>query len=113
MAQKIVVDGDVDFVALVRLVALELGTPQSHTTAHVQAVLDVIGRSLAEGRKVKLTNFGTFEPAMHTIAAGALGGRVTESTSVKTVRFHTTGRLLAAIRSGASVDTLRKAAKSF
>lgn len=109
---------DLNFGGLVMAYATERGKPTENVDQRedaredVQALLDVLGRTVAAGHSVKLNNFGSFERGTHKIAAGALGGRVTRTTTVKTIRFRASGKLLAAVRSGRRVTTLRRDAKT-
>jgi nucleoid DNA-binding protein len=107
------IEGDLNFMGLAKAVSIETGRSAAETQEIVQATLDVIGRTLAAGYSVKLTNAFTLSPSRRRVAKGALGGRVTRSHYVKTVRFHLNGRLHDAIRSGHKVTTLKKATKSY
>ena len=106
------ITGDLNLTGLAYAVAVERSKPQAEAQEDVQAVLDIIGRTLANGHKVKLTNFGTFEPGRRRIAKGALGGKVERSMNVRVVKFHLNGRLLEVVRSGRKVSTLKKAGKT-
>lgn len=103
---------DLNLMSLIGAVSAESGLSTADTQKAVQTTLDVVGRALAAGHKVKITNFGTFEPARRRVAKGALGGRVERSRMVRVVRFHLNGRLLEAVRSGRRVTTLKKTGKS-
>jgi len=111
MSKQAQVEGELNLTRLAEAVAAERGVGVAEAQRFVQSVLDVIGRAVADGQRVKLTNFATFEPSTHTIAAGALGGRVTEARVVRTVRLRLNGKLHTAVRQGLPVGTLRKAAK--
>lgn len=104
--------GDVNIGALSTALANERGKPVAEAREDLQAVLEIIGRTVAAGHRVRLTNFGTFERGTHRIAKGALGGRVLRDTTVKTIKFHGSGKLLAAVRSGRKVGSLRKDPKT-
>jgi nucleoid DNA-binding protein len=107
------IESDVNLMSLAAYVAAEQGTSVDDARATIQVTLDVIGRALANGKKVKLTHFGTFEPGRRRIAKGALGGRVERAMTVRVVKFHLNGKLHDAIRSGRKVASLRKAGKSY
>jgi nucleoid DNA-binding protein len=106
------IENDLNFIALSRAVAAETGQTDESAREAVQAVIDVMGRALAAGFKVKLPNAFTLEPSRRRVAKGALGGRVERAMTVKTVRFHLNGKLHDAVRSGRKVTTLRKTGKS-
>ena len=103
---------DLNTIALTRAVATETGHRPDDVQVVIQATVDVIGRALAAGYKVKIPNAFTLEPSTRRLGAGSLGGRVKRARTVKTVKFHLNGRLLQAIRSGRTVTTLKKAGKS-
>lgn len=105
--------GDLTLTHLAAAVAAERGVSREEAKAFIQSTLDVIGQALADGHRVRLSNFGSWEPGVHVVAAGAMGGRVAEATEVPTVRFHLNGLLREKIRSGEQVDTLKKAPKSY
>lgn len=112
MSKRAQVEGELNLTRLAEAVAAEQGVGVDRAQAFVQSVLDVIGRAVAEGHRVKLTNFATFEPSTHTMAAGALGGRVAVPTVVRTVRFRLNGKLHDAVRQHRPVTTLRKSSKT-
>jgi nucleoid DNA-binding protein len=103
---------DLNFIEMSKAVAAETGWSQADAQQAVQAVVDITGRALAAGFKVKLPNAFTLEPSRRRVPAGALGGRVKRSHYVRTVRFHLNGRLLEAVRSGHKVTTLKKSGKA-
>lgn len=109
---RVKIESDLNLTSLCRAVAAETGQTEESTRVAVQAVLDVTGRALANGHKVKLPNFGTFEPGRRRVAKGALGGRVQRAMTVRVVKFHLNGRMHDAIRSGHKVTTLKKNGKS-
>lgn len=104
--------GDLNFSSLVTAYATERGKPTEEAREDVQALLDVLGRTVAAGHRIRLNNFGSFERGTHKIAAGSLGGRVRRARTVKTIKFHASGKLLDAVRSGRTVTTLRRDAKT-
>ncbi len=106
------IENDLNLTSLVSAVATESGLSRADVQAVVQSTLDVTGRALANGHKVKLPNFGTFEPGRRRVAKGALGGRVERAITVRVVKFHLNGRLHDVIRSGRRVTTLRKTGKT-
>jgi DNA-binding protein HU-beta len=97
-----------NFGALVEAVAARTDLSRSDARLAAQAVLDVIGGAVAEGKAVKLTNFGTFLPRLHRMLPGQLGGRITEPGTTRVVGFRMSGRLADAVRAGEPVHTLRK-----
>lgn len=104
--------GDLNFMALVEAVSVETDVYPEEVREIIQATVDVIGRALAAGHKVKIPNAFTLAPSTRRLGAGSLGGRIKRARTVKTVRFQLNGRLLEAVRSGRKVTTLRKAGKS-
>jgi len=112
MAKQSSTDGELNLSALITAVAREQGVGYDRAQAFVQSTLDVIGRTVAAGHRVKLTNFATLTPSTHNVAAGALGGRVAEAYDVPVVRFRLNGKLHDAVRQGRPVTTLRKSPKT-
>lgn len=112
MTTEISITGELNQTGLTRAVAARTGRTLDESAETVQAVLDVIGVALAAGHTVKISNFASLVPTTHTVAAGALGGRVTEAYKVNTVKIRLNGRLHDAVRNGTPVTTLRKSAKS-
>lgn len=106
------IEYDLNFSSLADAVALETGQTKEAARETVQAVLDITGRALASGHRVKLPNAFTLEPSRRRVAKGALGGRIERAMTVRTVRFHLNGKLHDAVRSGRKVTTLRKTGKS-
>lgn len=104
--------GDLNFGGLAAAYATERGKPTEEARDDIQVLLDVLGRTVAAGHRVRLNNFGSFERGTHRIAKGALGGRVKRATTVKTIKFHASGKLLDAVRSGRKVTTLKRDAKT-
>lgn len=106
------ITGEVNLTALVAYVAAETGRSKAETQETIQTTVDVIGRALAGGHRVKISNAFTLTPSTRRLGAGALGGRITRARTVKTVRFQLNGRLLEAVRSGRKVTTLKKTGKT-
>jgi nucleoid DNA-binding protein len=103
---------DLNFGALATALAAERSKPVDEARDDLQSVLEIIGRTVAAGHRVRLTNFGTFERGTHRIAKGALGGRVQRAVTVKTIKFHGTGKFLDAVRTGRKIGSLRKDPKT-
>jgi nucleoid DNA-binding protein len=103
---------DLTLMSLTEAVAAERQMRPAEAQEVIQTTLDVIGRALAGGHSVKLTNFATFTPGKRSLGAGSLGGRVERRTTVKVVRFHLNGKLHDAIRAGRKVTSLKKDGKS-
>lgn len=106
------IESDLNLMALVDAVVAETGQRREDVQSVIQSTMDVTGRALANGHKVKLPNFGTFETGRRRVAKGALGGRVEKTMTVRVVKFHLNGRLHDVIRSGRKVTTLRKSGKT-
>lgn len=100
---------DLNFMLLVDAVAAETGVPRDTAERVLQSGLDVIGRTVAAGFRVRLSNFGSFFRADHTYNTGLRspdGERV--RGKVRVARFRSSGRLREVIRSGGAVTDLRK-----
>ena len=105
-------EGDLNLLRLTAMVAAETGVTQDEAQAIIQATLDVMGRTLAAGYGIRISNFGSFTQGTRRVPVGALSGRVEANRTIKVVRFRATGRLLDAVRDGLSVTSLRKLPKS-
>lgn len=103
---------DLSLMSLAQAVSIETGSTPAEAQAYIQATVDVIGRALAAGHAVKISNAFTLSPGTRRLGAGALGGRVKRARTVKVVKFHLNGRLLEAVRSGRKVTTLKKTGKT-
>lgn len=113
MSKIVTPSGDLNQTRLAELIAGEANLPRDEAERALRAALDIIGRHVAAGYRVRLTNFGSWIQRTHKIGAGALGGRVTKATKVQTVHFHVNGLLRDLVRAGRPVSTLKKAPKSY
>ncbi len=107
--------GDLNVHSLAHLMEAEAGLDEGDGLAAVQAFMDIVGRHVAAGYRVRLNNFGSFERRTRRIGAGSLpsqraaGARV--PSEIFLMRFKATGRLADAVRSGEPIRTLRRRAK--
>ncbi len=107
--------GDLNMVRLAELLEGEAGLDDGKGMAVLQAVLDIIGRHVVAGHRVRLNNFGSFYSMTRKIASTGLPsqrerGAVIPS-QVTFVRFRGTGRLAESMKDGTPVTTLRKSRK--
>lgn len=112
MSIRIQPETDLNLTSLAEAVALENGLPVERAKQIVQSSLDIIGRTVVAGYRVKLGNFGTFERGTHNVSSSSLPGREFASGPVRTVRFRSSGRLRAAMKAGMPPRTLRRNPKS-
>lgn len=103
---------NLNLMSLTEAVAAETGLSLDDAQEVVQSTLDVMGRTLAAGHSIRLSNFGSFSVGERYVPGGALGGLAGPARMVKIIRFRATGRLLAAVRAGLPVTTLKKNPKS-
>lgn len=90
--------GDLTVMSLATIVADELGVPQADGLKAVQAVLGAIGRTVAAGHRVRLNNFGSFEPSTRRVRSGVLktpdgDEHELKARPVKTIKFTARGHL--------------------
>lgn len=93
-------------LALVRAVAQEAGVPQQTVAKVLRATFDVIGRKVAEGGRVNVTNFGSW--FLTTIPHTHNPQTLEKLGPVRVARFKARGRLAQIIKSGGTVTTLKK-----
>jgi nucleoid DNA-binding protein len=99
---------DMNFMALVRDVAQRTGLTQDDARTAVLAVMDSIGHTVAEGGRVRLNNFGSFEKVVRIVGPNPITPAPKE---VARVRFTATGRLKESLDSGTFL-TLERSPKS-
>lgn len=100
------------FTDLVKAVAGRTGLTQGQAADVVQAVIDVQAQALAEGKRVKLNNFGSLERGLHAYNITALDGQ-RRSGYVPVIRFSATGRLRRVLRTGEPFGTAKRDPKSY
>jgi nucleoid DNA-binding protein len=106
---------DLNQTRLAELVEAEADLGTGEGSRVLQVVLDLIGRHLEAGYRVKLTNFGTFETYERAVGLNGLPevraavGAFPEK--VRVARFKPTGLLADSVRDGRPIITLRKRAK--
>ena len=115
MAKIVQPTGDVNFTRLAELLEAEAGLGPGKGADVLHAVLNLIGRHVVAGYRVKLTNFGSFFPIIRRLPDGGLpavraaGWEI--PNAVRKVRFTATGLFDEAVRTGDPVVTLRKRGK--
>lgn len=102
--------GDLNHTSLVAAVAAESGYSKAEVRAVLQALFNVIGRTVAGGHKVTVTNFGTWRRRVVRYTHNPNTGEPAGPTAG--VAFRCTGRLSEWVRSGAAAGTLAKSPKS-
>lgn len=115
MAKIVPATGDLNFTRLAELLEAEAGLEPGQGEAVAHAMLDIIGRHVAAGFRVRLTNFGSFSRITRRIASSGLPHKRETGSKIPTVvslaRFRATGVLADAVRNETPVITLRKRAK--
>jgi nucleoid DNA-binding protein len=91
---------------LIRAVATESGVSQATVKAVLRATFNVIGRTVAGGHRVTVTNFGTWSRRAISSTRNPQTGQPAGPTA--TAVFRPTGRLSEWVRSGTPSGTLRK-----
>lgn len=101
---------DINFGSLAHEVQRRTGQSRNEARASVTAVLDAIGRALAAGHRVRLNNFGSFEPRVKHYHSGDLQGTgVRFEGEVKVIKFTATG----ALRQGMQEGTFNTVARTY
>lgn len=116
MEKKIVrPETDLNFTRLAELLDVEVDLRTATSEDVLHAVLDIVGRHVAAGYRVSLTNFGSFTPQWRRVPEGGLPGKRAEGavmpTEVRRVRFSATGLFADSVRALEPVTTLRKRGK--
>lgn len=115
MARIVTPTGDLNNTRLAELIEAEANLRPGQGERVLQATLDIIGRHVAAGYRVRLTNFGSFfRRAVPVPSAGSGFGRVRGVRLTGTVlraRFTSSGLFSDAVRNGTPVTTLRKRGK--
>lgn len=91
---------------LIEAVAREAGLPKATTARVLRATFDVIGRTVAEGGRVSVTNFGSW--FLRVIPHTHNPKTLEKLGPVRVARFKASGRLAGQIKRGQPVTTLRK-----
>lgn len=104
--------GDLNQTRLTEMLAGETNLSQEEADRAVRAFMDIVGRHVAAGFRVRLTNFGSFFARDFQVPRGGLPGRRAEGAKipsrVRRVRFLASGLLYERVRSAEPVTTLRK-----
>lgn len=100
---------NLNHMALVRAVSAESGVSQAVVRAVLRATFDVIGRTVANGYKVRVTNFGTWRRKVLANTRNPQTGEAAGPSA--SVSFRSTGRLSVWAKAGQAhpADTLAKA----
>lgn len=95
--------------SLVRAVAAESGVSQAVVRAVLRAFFDVVGRTVANGHRVTVTNFGTWRRKVLSNTRNPQTGEAAGPSA--SVGFRSTGRLSVWAKAGQAhpADTLAKA----
>jgi len=102
--------GDLNHMSLVDAVVAESGVDRATVKVVLRATFDVIGRTVASGLKVTVTNFGTWRRKVITYTHNPHTGEPAGPTA--TVAFRPTGRLAEWAKSGTPAATLAKSPKT-
>lgn len=102
--------GNLNQTRLLEAVLQETGRTSTEervdTAQTLRALLDVIGRTMAAGYEVRLTNFGTFGQRERSWSRNPQTGQ--ELGPVRVARFHANGLLRQSIKNGEAVTSLVK-----
>lgn len=115
MSTRVKINGPLNGTDLAEAVALTLGATNEDGRRAVEAVLDVIARSVIAGHQVNVTNFGTWIP----VAAAERKGRNPQTGEVvvipakQDIRFRISPRLRELVRAADPTATIRKRPKSY
>lgn len=103
--------GDMNHMGLVAAVAIEAGVSRDVAARVLRATLDVVGRTVANGHHVTVTNFGTWARKVIRGTRNPQTGEPGGPTA--TVTFRPTGKLSEWVKSGSAeaADTLAKSPK--
>lgn len=97
---------------LTELLAAETNLDLEQADRAVRAFMDIVGRHVAAGFRVRLSNFGSFFARTYRVPRSGLPHQRAEGvvlpTEVRKVRFLVSGLLDEAVRAGQPVTTLRK-----
>lgn len=87
---------------LAEMVAADTGMPHAAADRAVRATLTAIARSVAAGRPVTITHFGSFLPRTlkERPARNPMTGQTLTAPAQRVVKFRPTGRLRRAVRAG-------------
>lgn len=102
---------DLNHTSLIRAVAEESGHSQTVVGDVLRAALDIIGRTVAAGYVVRISNFGVW--SRKVIKATHNPQTMQPAGPTASVRFRSLGRLAQAVKAGELNGTLRKAPKSY
>jgi DNA-binding protein HU-beta len=97
---------DLNHTQLIAAVAQESGHSQAAVAAVLRATFDVVGRTVAGGGTVSVTNFGRFDRLVRKSAHNPQTMEPLGPTAG--VRFKSSGRLREAVREGQQITTLKK-----
>ncbi len=115
MSIRLLPTGPLNKTLLGETVAAQLGIPRKEGTAVVDAVFDIITRSVAAGHPVRITNFGTFS-ARHATAHPARNPQTGQTLVIparQKVRFCASPRLRELVRAAdPAAATIRKHPKT-
>jgi nucleoid DNA-binding protein len=106
--------GDLNNTLLAKLIEEEAGLDAGQGDRVLQATLDIIGRHVAAGYRVKLTNFGSFFRRDVRIPPASGFGKIRDTElpkAVRRARFTSSGLFADAVRAGVPARTLRKRGK--
>lgn len=106
MTSTVQPSGDLNHMDLIAAVAAESGVSKAVVDKVLRATFDVIGRTVANNGRVKITNFGSW---FRRIVPNTRNPQTGESLGPSaTARFRASGKLADAVKAGVPADTLRK-----
>lgn len=102
---------DLNQTSLIAAVAAEAGVSKATVKAVLRAFFDVVGRTVAGGHRVTVTNFGTWGRRVISYTRNPQTGEAAGPSA--TVTFRPVGRLTEWVKSGRPTATLAKSPKSY
>jgi nucleoid DNA-binding protein len=106
MTDQVQPTGHLNHVSLIEAVAAESGVSRATVRKVLRATFDVVGRTVAKGYEVRVTNFGTWHRKTLDSTRNPKTGEQAGPTA--SMGFRSNGRVREWVRSGVAGATLRK-----